>query len=108
MEYVRNLGYGAVRYLLKGGTGSMIVYYEGNIKPVPFVEMIDYATGRTKIRTVDVHTETYEVARKYMIRLDKEDFKGERLKHLAKVAGMKPEEFKKRFEYVLVGDPFVS
>lgn len=107
MEYVRNLGYGAVHYLLRGGTGSMIVYYEGTIKSVPFVEMIDYETGKTKIRTVDVHTETYEVARKYMIRLEQDDFKGERLKELAKVADMKTEEFKKRFEYVLADAPFV-
>ncbi|HOW53320.1 MAG TPA: diphosphate--fructose-6-phosphate 1-phosphotransferase [Syntrophorhabdaceae bacterium] len=101
VEYTRNLGYGAVRYLLKGGTGSMIVSYEGNIRPVPFVEMIDYATGKVKIRTVNTETETYEVARKYMIRLEKEDFEGQRLAHLAKTANMPPEDFKARFAYVL-------
>lgn len=101
MEYTRNLGYGAVRYLLKGGTGSMIVWYEGNIKAVPFIDMIDFTSGQMKIRKVDVNTETYEVARKYMIRLEKNDLIGERLKHLAKTAKMKPEHFKKRFAYVL-------
>lgn len=102
MEYTRNIGYGAIRYLMKGGTGSMIVFYEGNIKPLPFVEMIDYATGKIKIRKVDINTETYEVARKYMIRLEPEDLDlaGERLKKLATVAKMEPEAFKKRFEYL--------
>ena len=88
-------------YLLRGGSGSMIVWYEGNIKTIPFIDMVDPATGKMKIRTVDVHTETYEVARKYMIRLEKADFVGARLKKLAEVAKMKPEEFKARFEYVL-------
>jgi len=101
VEYVRNLGYGAIRYLLQGGTGSMIIFYEGNIKAVPFIEMIDHTTGKMKIRKVDVNAETYEVARKYMIRLEKEDFEGEQLKKLAKIAKMTPEKFKKRFEYVL-------
>ncbi|MHB8111027.1 MAG: diphosphate--fructose-6-phosphate 1-phosphotransferase [Syntrophorhabdaceae bacterium] len=102
VEYTRNLGYGAVRFLLRGGTGSMIVSYEGNLRPVPFVEMIDYKTGKVKIRTVDIDTETYEVARKYMIRLEREDFEGENLVNIAKAAKMTPEEFKARFEYVLV------
>ena len=97
VEYVRSLGYGAVHFLLQGGSGSMMVCYEGNIRPVPFVEMIDYATGKIKIRKVDIHTKTYEVARKYMIRLEKEDFFGERLENLAQIAKMQPEEFKLRF-----------
>jgi len=105
VEYTRNLGYGAVRFLLKGGTGSMIVSYEGNLRPVPFVEMIDYKTGKVKIRTVDTTTETYEVARKYMIRLEREDFEGSHLAQLARTANMSPENFKTRFEYVLGTPP---
>jgi 6-phosphofructokinase 1 len=106
VEYTRNLGYGAVRFLLKGGTGSMIVSYEGNIRPVPFVELINYSTGKVKIRKVDINTETDEVARKYMIRLEQEDFQDERLKNLAKIAQMEPAEFKSRFEYVALNNQF--
>jgi 6-phosphofructokinase 1 len=102
VEYTRNLGYGAVRYLLKGGTGALITVFENSIRPVSFVELIDYSTGRVKIRTVDINTETYEVARNYMIRLEPEDFQGESLSNLAKVAKMEPEQFKARFEYVVV------
>ena len=66
------------------------------------MELIDYSTGKTKIRKVDIDTETYEVARNYMIRLEPEDFQGESLSNLAKVAKMEPEQFKTRFEYVVV------
>ena len=102
VEYTRNLGYGAVRYLLKGGTASMITLFENSIRPIPFVELIDYSTGKTKIRKVDINTETYEVARNYMIRLEQEDFQGERLINIAKVAKMGPEQFKTRFEYLVL------
>ncbi len=104
VEYTRNLGYGAVRFLLRGGSGSMIAAYEGNLRPVPFTEMIDYKTGKAKIRVVDIETETYEVARNYMIRLEREDFEGSRLADMASCANMSPEDFKARFEYV-VGTP---
>jgi 6-phosphofructokinase 1 len=102
VEYTRDLGYGVVRYLLKGGSGSMIIFDDGHLRPVSFVEMIDYPTGRVRIRTVDIHSETYVVGRKYMIRLEAEDFSGPRLKELSQVAGMTPGEFRKRFAYIAV------
>jgi 6-phosphofructokinase 1 len=79
----------------------MITFFEGYLKPIPFVEMIDYSTGKVKIRTVDITSETYEVGRKYMIRLEKEDFEAGRIESLAKTANMSPEEFKARFGYVV-------
>jgi len=104
VEYTRNLGYGAIRYLLKGGTGSLITVFENTIRPVPFVELIDYSTGKAKIRKVDINSETYEVARNYMIRLERGDFQGESLNRLAKTAKMEPEQFKSRFEYLVLDD----
>ncbi len=100
IEYTRNLGYGAVRYLLRGGTGAMITFEEGHLRPIPFVEIIDYRTGKVKIRKVDITSENYEVGRKYMIRLEREDFEGERLKALASVVNMREEEFREKFFYV--------
>lgn len=97
VEYTRNLGYGAMRYLLKGGTGSMIVFSEGHLRPIPFVEMIDYSTGKVKVRKVDITSETYEVGRKYMIRLEKEDFNTPNVSAIAGAANLSVEEFKKRF-----------
>jgi 6-phosphofructokinase 1 len=104
VEYTRDLGYGAVHYLRKGGTGAMIVVYEGRLIPVPFVEMIDHVTGKVKIRTVDVNSETYTVGRKYMIRLEREDFSPQNLKRLAKSVNLSSAEFRDRFGY-LVGTP---
>ena len=92
-EYTRNLGYGAVRFLLLGGTGSMIALYEGRLKAVPFVELADPETGRTKLRMVDTASETYLVGKEYMIRLEKADFEGEQLKKIAETAGMSPKDF---------------
>ncbi len=101
IEYTRDLGYGAVRYLLRGGTGAMITFYDGYLRPVSFVEMIDYSTGKVKIRTVDITSETYEVGRQYMIRLEKEDFAPGNIEVLAKTANMDVENFSKRFSYLV-------
>jgi 6-phosphofructokinase 1 len=99
-EYTRNLGYGAVRFLLLGGTGSMIALYEGRLKAVPFVELTDHRTGKTKLRYVDTSSETYLVGQEYMIKLDERDFEGAGLKRLADAARMTAAEFKKRFSCV--------
>ncbi len=101
VEYTRTLGYGAVRFLLRGGTGAMIVLEEGHMRPIPFVEMMDYSTGRVKVRTVDIQSINYEVARQYMIRLEREDFEAKALAPLAKTVHLKPEEFRQRFEHIL-------
>lgn len=100
VEYTRDLGYGAVRYLLKGGTGAMIVYDEGYLKPIPFVELFDFHTGKVKVRTVDTTSESYEVAKKYMIRLSKADFEGNNLRNLAQLTTLTQEEFVTRFSYI--------
>jgi|WetSurMetagenome_2_1015567.scaffolds.fasta_scaffold01974_1 ATP-dependent phosphofructokinase / diphosphate-dependent phosphofructokinase len=100
VEYTRDLGYGAVRYLLKGGTGAMIVFDEGYLKPIPFVELFDFRTGKVKVRRVDITSESYEVARKYMIRLGKEDFEGDNLRKIAQLTNLTPEEFANRFSYL--------
>ena len=73
-EYTRDLGYGAITFLLNGGTDALITMHEAKLIPIPFDEMIDPMTGKTAVRMVDVNTESYAVARKYMIRLGAEDF----------------------------------
>ena len=100
-EYTRNLGYGAVRFLLMGGTGSMTVFYEGKLKSVPFCEMFEPDTGKTKMRYVDITSETYLVGWEYMMRVKKDDLKPGNIKRLALAAHMKVEEFRKRFSYVV-------
>jgi 6-phosphofructokinase len=98
VEYTRTLGYGAIRYLMGGGSGAMIALSGGKVVPMTLAEMIDPSTGRIRVRVVDTSTESYEVARKYMIRLERSDFEPPHLEELAKTAGMAPADFKARFE----------
>ena len=101
LEYTRDLGYGAIRYLLKGGTGAMIVLNDGHLRAIPFAEMVDYPTGKIKIRTVDITSETYEVGLKYMRRLTCDDFEGEPLQRLADTVHLSPSGFVGRFGYLV-------
>jgi 6-phosphofructokinase 1 len=104
-EYTRNLGYGAVKFLLSPQAerqGVVITFVGGSMVPRPFEEMIDPVTKKMRPRLVDIHSETYEVARRYMIRLEKDDFDDPgRLKKLADVIKMTPEQFKDRFGYLV-------
>ena len=96
-EYTRTLGYGAVRYLLAGGSGALIALRGGRIAPVMLEEMLDPETGRIRIRMVDVTTESYEVARKYMIRLEPQDLTEPRLSRLAAQTSLDPDAFAAEF-----------
>ena len=74
MEYTRDLGYCAAQFLLDGGNGAMISIQEGRFVPMFFNEIIDPVTKKTKVRMVDTHSEYYQIARRYMLRLSQEDF----------------------------------
>ncbi|MGB7292840.1 MAG: diphosphate--fructose-6-phosphate 1-phosphotransferase [Thermodesulfobacteriota bacterium] len=101
-KYTRDLGYGAIKFLLQGGTGAMITIQTGKMVPLNFKELLDPETGRTKVRYVDINTESYEVAEKYMIKLTREDFHNKaKLRKLAQTAHMKPKEFVKYFSKAL-------
>ncbi|MBA2227251.1 MAG: diphosphate--fructose-6-phosphate 1-phosphotransferase [Gemmataceae bacterium] len=104
-EYTRNLGYGAVKFLLSPQAerhGVVITFVGGSMVPRPFEEMIDPATRKMRPRLVDIHSETYEVARRYMIRLEKSDFDDPaRLEKLAAVVKMTPSQFTERFGYLV-------
>ncbi|NOY52802.1 MAG: 6-phosphofructokinase [Deltaproteobacteria bacterium] len=99
-QYTRNLGYSAIRFLLDGGSGAMVLFKDGKTAPIPFAEITDPATGKTRIRTADINSEIYQTARRYMIRLNPEDFEGETLTRLAETAKMSPGEFTKRFSEI--------
>jgi 6-phosphofructokinase 1 len=102
-DYTRTLGYGAVRYLLGGGSGALIALAGGRIAPVTLEEMLDPQTGRIRVRLVDVTTESYEVARSYMIRLDADDLIEPRLSRLAARTALTAEEFAARFRRIAHG-----
>jgi 6-phosphofructokinase 1 len=97
VEYTRTLGYGAVRYLLDGGSGALIALSGGHVVPVTLQELLDPATGRIRTRVVDITTESYEVARQYMIRLEPEDLHEPQLARLAAETKLSPERFASEF-----------
>jgi 6-phosphofructokinase 1 len=102
LEYTRDLGYCATKYLLSGGNAAMISMQAGNFVPVPFRDLIDPATGRAKIRMVDIRSARYAIARRYMIRLRRDDFEDPPgLAKLAAAAGMSVADFRAQFEYLI-------
>ncbi len=106
-EYTQDLGYAAVRYLLDGNSGAIVTVDKGHLIPVRFEDIIN-ADGRISTREVDVDSDSYQVARKYMIRLEAGDF--EEIKNVARLAligNMKTDDFIKKFKY-LINDPPVK
>jgi 6-phosphofructokinase 1 len=101
VEYTRTLGYGAVRYLLGGGSGALIALSGGRVVPVTLQELLDPASGRIRTRLVDITTESYEVARQYMIRLEPEDLREPQLGRLAAQTNLSPERFAAEFGRIL-------
>lgn len=100
-EYTQDLGYAAMSYLEQGKSGAMISLQGGQVIPVPLKEMLDPNTGRTQIRLVNVDSDSFRVARKYMIRLGQEDFMEQKqLLKLARAGHMTPDQFLETFGYL--------
>ena len=104
-EYTRDLGYGAVKFLLSPAAekyGAIISFVDGKMTPLPFEKMLDPQTGRMQNRKVNVDGEAFECACAYMIRLEREDFEdAKKLAKLAATAKMTPEQFKAHFGYLV-------
>lgn len=99
--YCRDLGYSAIRFLLGGGTEAMVSIQGGRLVPIPFNEIREPGTGKTRVRMVDVRSEGYRVAREYMLRLEAADFDDASwLEKLARAGNLSVEEFRARFGYV--------
>ena len=105
MEYTRDLGYSAAQFLLGGGNAAMVSMQGGRFVPLPFKEILDPATGRAQVRTVDVTGESYHIARSYMLRLSREDFEDpHELAKFAATASTSVEAFREGFAYLLDQD----
>jgi len=84
----------------------MISMQGGHFVPIPFEQLLDPKTGRTKVRLVDIHSTRYAIARRYMIRLRKDDFDDpHELAKFAATAGMSLDEFRQEFEYLVQYEP---
>lgn len=95
--YCRELGYHAVAFLAGGGSGAMITVQDGRPVPVPF-DTMRTAEGRTRVRNVDPTSDSYRVAREYMLRLEPDDFRDPAwVEQLAEAGGTTADELRARF-----------
>src|SRR5262249_8006835 len=108
IAYTRDLGFGAVEYLrtaIDGGgadPGAMITIQEDHMVPLPFDALTDPETGKTRVRQVDLSSNSYRVAKEYMIRLEREDLDDPaKLDPIAAAAKVTPAEFRERFGYLV-------
>lgn len=67
MEYTRDLGHSAAKYIVEGGSGALVTMQDGRFVPVRLASMVGVSGAR--VRMVDVASDRYQIARSYMIRL---------------------------------------
>lgn len=106
LEYCRDLGYCAAKYLIEGGNGSLISMQGGRFVPVPLSSMLDSETNRMQVRLVDLNSTRYAIARRYMIRVRRDDLEDPlMLARLSSISGLTPSEFKTRFQPLVDREP---
>jgi 6-phosphofructokinase 1 len=97
-HYCRELGNAAIRFLLGGGNGALVSIQNGQLAPLHFNDIRNPETGRTRVRNVDPASETFRVAREYMIRLEPADVADEEtVEKLARAGSTTIEDLRKRF-----------
>jgi 6-phosphofructokinase 1 len=105
MEYTRDLGFAAAQFILNGGNAAMVSIQNGYFVPLFFNDIIDPITKKTKVRMVDPSSESFYIARRYMLRLNQADFEDpHELAKYAATCGISLEEFKKQFYYLIESD----
>jgi 6-phosphofructokinase 1 len=78
----------------------------GRFVPCPLDEMLDSRTNRMQVRRVDVNSTRYAIARRYMIRLRRDDLENEdTLMRLSMVSGLSASAFRARFDPVVAHEP---
>jgi len=102
MEYCRDLGFMAAKFLMDGGSAALVSIQDGRFVPMYFKKILDPKTKRMKVRMVDTSSESYYTANRYMIRLRKEDFNDpHELARYAATANISLDEFRKQFYYLV-------
>ena len=106
MAYARDLGYCAAMFLCEGGTGAMISMIASVFRPLPFDTIMDRKTGRVRVRMVDVQSDRYMIARRYMLRLRHDDFDDPIvLEKMASVLKITRDDFRREFEHLVQDEP---
>ncbi len=102
MEYCRDLGYMAAKFLFDGGNGALISMQNNHFVPMYFKDILDPHTHKMRIRMVDIKSESYHIADRYMIRFKKDDFEDpHEMAKYAATANVSLKEFEKQFGYLL-------
>jgi 6-phosphofructokinase len=97
-DYTQDLGVGAVDVLLDGHSSVLITRQQQRIVPVAFKDIVDPATGRARLRGVDVSSDSYRNALALQERVTAEDLAAaDRLAAIAAAAGLEPHEARERF-----------
>jgi 6-phosphofructokinase 1 len=105
MEYTRDLGYCAARYIIEGGSEVLISMVNGHFQPIPFDKIMDAGTGRMRVRMVNLESDRYRIARSYMIRLRRSDLNDDlEMDRLATVIKKSPDDVKREFASVFEDD----
>ncbi len=105
MEYTRDLGFSAAQFILEGGSGAMVSIQNARFVPMYFKDIIDPVTQKTKVRMVDPASESFYIARRYMLRLNQADFDDpHELAKLAATIGVSIDKFRELFGYVIEND----
>ncbi len=105
IEYTRDLGYCAAKFILEGGTQAMVSMQNGRFEPIPFADLVDPASGKARVRMVDLTSDRYKIARSYMVRLRWSDMEDPgTLARLASVTNLSPSEFLAAFGAVVQSD----
>src|SRR5574338_528817 len=106
IEYTRDLGYCAAKYLLSGGSDALVSMQAGHFVPIPFTDLIDPETGKARVRYVDIGSERDAIARRYMIRVRRDDFEDpHELAKFAATAHISLQQFREQFEYLVATEP---
>ncbi|MBA31221.1 MAG: 6-phosphofructokinase [Chloroflexi bacterium] len=81
IDYTRTLGHGAVKFLIssnKSNESALICLLNGQVKPLSFEDIKDKNTNKTMVRKVDVNSLYYDVARRYMTRIENNDLRDQK------------------------------
>jgi ATP-dependent phosphofructokinase / diphosphate-dependent phosphofructokinase len=106
MEYARDLGYCAAKFLVEGGSGAMMSMVQGRFDAIPFERMMDRKTGRVRVRMVDIHSDRYMIARRYMLRLRRDDFDDpSELAKFASTLNIHLDDFQAQFQHLVEDEP---
>ncbi|MCK6615637.1 MAG: 6-phosphofructokinase [Ignavibacteriaceae bacterium] len=105
MEYTRDLGFSASQFILGGGNAAMVSIQSGHFVPLYFTDILDPKTKKTKVRMVDTTSESFYIARRYMLRLNEGDFEDpHELAKFAATCGLSLDKFREQFYYLIEND----